>query len=469
MKDFDFDELDRAVNSVLTQAKTTSDKPVVSPVTITDNRGAQTISVNVTPASDQTAIQSTADDQVPPAVSADDSSVAVSKPATADDSVGEASVNVEPEVNDQPEVAGQVDTAEQTESDQIEERVLSINVPERTADDQATPSDESMSNPETTQNEEPQSSADNEQVDSQVDQLESIMEEAAPEEAASDQTSPDTTPQKRGKFMDVVRPSTAVPVKPRAVQPRGGVTLQPSSDFTLNAPMIDVAKALEADTPETVVVADSPAETKPAETESETPQISTNHQTTASMNDEQPANDNSTMFPQPELEPEIEPEHKAMSHTPLDFGKTTEAKSELAPGAPTPFIPDVAVDKRPLNPQSLDEAEDASETSSPTPVATVQTNLPKEFNKEILDIDSKETATPSAQPSSAKPMVFSPEPATSKTDNTPQPLFDTASVHQPLIDAKSSASHKTMWLLIFIALFVVGAALGMLYFLYGQQ
>lgn len=473
MKDFDFDELDRAVNSVLTQAKTTTDKPVVDTATTTDNGGASSIAVNVTPSATQTNDQVATDDQVQPAEASEniDEVKVEESPLTNNVNVTyETDPTPEPEATPQtePELANAPD---QSDSQSSEESVLSIDVPERpVASENEVESQDyhPLENTESTQNEVVLPPVEDEKDDNTDTQPEMAHQETTPQtDEVTDQTSPDTTPQKRGKFMDVVRPSTAIPVKPRAVQPRGGVTLQPSSDFTLNSPMIDVAKALEADTTAEVatpVIASAPAP--------EVPQITTDHPEAVSMSGDQPANDNSTMFPQPEPEPE--PEHKAMSHTPLDFGKATEPKADHVAEATTstPFIPDVAVDKRPLNSMPQEDAEEATDDTSATPVATVSTTMPKEFNKEILEIDSKETAVPSTLPVNSKPATFPVhEPsADAKGDSTtPHPMFDTASVHQPLIDTKSSASHKTMWLLIFIALFVVGAALGMLYFLYGQQ
>ncbi len=464
MKDFDFDELDRAVNSVLTQKKA----PAVE-------------STTVTPASD------------PPVVAV--SSVPEPNP------VPDTTTSSSAELPDVPVVTiEESDTEAKPSSDTQEADVTSTEspIPDSVQEDVKV-AEPISSEPVAPVQPEPMPSTHAIPVEP-VKVSDEVSSESIPS-----QNSPTTTPQKRGKFMDVVRPSATVAVKPRVTHPRGGVTLQPSSDFSIKAPAINIEAALnehaeapvEPVEPSPKAVVETPLATptvepvstpKPEEPLTQEPKsepVPTTGDTVTT----------STMFPQPEPElvtdPKPEPEDEVakqppvMNHSPLHF-EESKPPVEVTPqdAGVTPFIPDVAVEKRPLNSFTQEESAESNATApstSPTDtvdVASVQTVLPKEFNKEIMRIEANEsvqssTAAPTAPAVAsaassaviASPVVGLPLQA----DQQAHPVFDPTSVHQPLIDAKSSTGHKTMWVIIFVALFIVGAALGVLYFLYGQH
>jgi hypothetical protein len=406
MKDFDFDELDRAVNSVLATKDTKTDE--------TDSPAPAGTAGQAVQVTDQT------DDSVPVTVQTH-----VEEPASHD--------------NDQVQDASH----EHAEGDSHDE------VPEAVED---APTDSHADEPE------PQ---DDHHSDEQADEPSEKTETVEADDAHTAALA--AIPVKRGRFMDMVAPGTGSNDTKKPLPVRGGVTLTPSSDFvaTTTAPDSEDATQLDQE-PSQVDVA-----TPLVESEVE-PEV-----TPAAFNESSEADAGSS-----EDAVDTKEDETSISEPTTDNPDQPAVVSADTPVASAPFIPDVPVEKRPLNslsgdaPESADapkpdEDTDTSEHTSETD-PTLSANAPKEFGKDIMAVEANETvgehdetqtATDSAKDASDTEITA--------TSAEPHPMFDTST----LAHSGAVATHHTSkmsWAVVGVSLFIVGAALGVLYFLYGQ-
>lgn len=435
MKDFDFDELDRAVSSVLTKTKNDGDtadtsttspppvEPVTDPIVAADTQQAV-----VDDLSDQ------GSDTFAPDAASDDSASATSS----DDQASETVV-----VEDLPEVPMIVTATDEPST------------PDSTNDDIASdqPADDV---PAPVSSDEERNSSVDEHADETPSQDDASVE-AAPSEALKEESSAvdhpaavsPNTPPKRGRFMDMVHPSAVAASEQKPMPTRSGVTIAPSSDFSAEIPANEEPAAPEA-----------PTELQLTE---EVEEPSTSEQIAA----------------------------ESAPATSTDEAITDEPAVETK-DISTPFIPDVPVEKRPLNAQASDNASLTTASDTPSETETkaeivptgeqdsVQT--PREFAPDVMAVEANETVGETSDETStsngsteasaaavaSQPSAIASVSADDKTDQESHPVFDANSYHQPLAGVKPKSS-KTLWAMIVVILFLVGAALGVLYFLYGQQ
>lgn len=425
MKDFDFDELDRAVNSVLATKETKTDAaPTDDPqqgVQTIDQPNDNSVPVTAVPAeadgseADSDALAEVSDHE------ADENEVRVSVNDTPDES---QSVHVTTDAVGTDDVSHSADTDEHDDSSD-DAAVEPDHTDEMTVDDASVtpPSDEAG-------------------------------ESAAPL---------DTIPVKRGRFMDMVAPgSVTEDLSKKPLQPRGGMTISPSSDFVAatNASVED-AEAFSQEPNQTDLA------TPIVESEVE-PDI------TAVTNDDSVQAEQTLAEHMESLEKEetsSEPATETVDETPVAPLTT--------PASAIPFIPDVPVEKRPLNSLAGDATESDSDTKDETPGSLEEaqisqdetvpsSNAPEALHKEIMAIESTESVGRHDETQSTPaPSADSSAPAIAATNAEPHPMFDTSTLAHAGGDAVHHTS-KISWAIVGVSLFIVGAALGVLYFLYGQ-
>ncbi|MEO5691233.1 MAG: hypothetical protein ABIQ64_03540 [Candidatus Saccharimonadales bacterium] len=439
MKDFDFDELDRAVNSVLAKKDTpdtgqTDDTNAAS----TDSQVLVSTQTNDTDHDENVVVgtdDNSNDDAVPIAVSVGSN--------TSDDSQQEhIDVTTAPSVYQ----ASQDDSSQDELSDEHDETVDTESVEE------SQPSESSELNTDDT-SETSSTTPELDEEDASTDD-EEIM--SAPEVSQGTTTSLASIPVKRGRFMDVMTPQSNDSKKPMG--PRGGVTLTPSSDFS------------------PTVSSDDSASNEPAQ-----PEIATDSAPEIAHDDDTSVSEDSPEVNSDDQEPSI-------SHD--NFDTQPESPTEKT-DATTPFIPDVPVTKRPLNPLSSDlqnpvETPAAyTQPESTEPVSdqvsldpTLTATVPKEFDKDIMAVEANETVgesdethadTTDTTPAAAESIQsngMTNSVAMAATTAEPHPMFDTSTLGHT--DAATHHSPKLTWIVVAASLFIVGAALGVLYFLYGQ-
>lgn len=435
MNDFDFDELDRAVSSVL--SKTKPGEPANN-----DTNGAQTDAATPT------------NDTANPSLADDTHDALAEQPASGPETVHESYPESESPANDHdsdsetaqvdltPLALDDVPTPAATPEEDIAANEPAHDQPEGTAEPAVDPSDSSESDMTDT-NSEYQS------------------ESEAPSATAINRELPQL-PTRRGRFMDVVSPgsTSASQSSAKPAPTHTTVTLQPSADFAQ-----DSGNAMSSDedndsSPETADETSAVSTAEPA-VEAEPPTTGTVSDDTAG----QPQDDEPTDMAADDNSESTSPETAVST-------ETTEKDS-------TPFIPDVEVDKRPLNtlssetssPQNDDtkpatDEKQANTTSVEAPATVVTVAVPKEFNKEIMDVEANETvgSVPAPETASGSAPAAAPQAA-----DIHHPMFDTSSLTPQSPAAAAHQSSKMTWIVIGTALFLVGAVLGVLYFLYGQS
>lgn len=399
MKDFDFDELDRAVSSVLSTKDTDAADPGSS--TLAD----QTITATSDAGSD-TPVQPTNGDAESTDYSAESVTAHVESP--------------------------DVSNIEEDDSPASNDEMHSEMIPESSAEPQDTAVQVTIDSHEA---EMPDAASESIEPEVTAPMVEAPTPETPNESEAV--SKPDTgslaeIPVKRGKFMDVVAPGSIEPKKP--ISTHTAVTIAPSSDFKAEeaAPADPVVETIPQAVPEIDVVQEP--ETHEADEAGSDPAVAA-----VDTSDTTPAQDNGV----------------------------------------TPFIPDVPVDKRPLNPGTGDAvisdttteqssstsiepvADDTSTTATPDAMPTDQVlagSVPKEFNKDIMAVEANETVGAASDVISKDGDVAA----------AAHPLFDTTSLAGHEAVAKHHGPSKMTWIIVGSSLFIVGAALGVLYFLYGQ-
>ncbi len=458
MKDFDFDELDRAVSSVLTKQQPTDepDQPV--------NRAI----------ADQSAASATTPVAIEPAQT-NDATAAVADDDNNHDYEDGHTDEAAPTAN-HPSEPDHVDEAPAFESqpDSLPDETETI---EPEADLPEIPSIDGLDEPVVSIDAEPATSIDaalDQELQSTTDQATSAaVTEDGPHDSESEEVSapdawaadpkPAGTPHRRGRFMDMVHPSADMAGHPRPMSSRTGVTLSPTTDF---------------DTPEAAFQMDTPAEDEPETTQAVIDDIddSTHSQAVTTSSGEYAPGE------APALEPHEFDDAMASEESSVEAGeaeKHDDPSTEPKPEVTTPFIPDVPVEKRPLN--SLDSG------TVDTPADASQGTTPKEFDAKVMALEADDTVDPAAdarsnEVSSPAPSVTAAASAASgtpfiaqqyhapeeKSDSETHPVFDSSSLQHP---SQTGSHHKmspTVIITIVILLLLVGAALGTLYFLYGQ-
>lgn len=416
MKDFDFDELDRAVNSVLAtkDAKNTQQDQTV------DSQPQDAASTQ-TPGNDQA-----------------DSSTAVPVVDTS---------NAVP-VADEDEVSAIPVTVSGSDAEPQEEH-------EDSPEQQDTPSEPAEpTGPE--ESEEPSEEPVETQDDTSPEPEAEATETPAP--SVSDAAPLSAISVKRGRFMDMVAPGSSSDTTKKPLGSRSGVTITPSADFAATAS----EQSEQHETPAVNASVDPATPIVEGEVE---PEVSAEGTSVSGDAHEEDVADSA-------VEVTVEP----MSATPV---------TPSNPADTTPFIPDVPVEKRPLNDLSDKEGsndDSSASTGEETPVQTadptLSANVPKEFDKDIMAVEANETVGEKDETHPADETTPEPvQPAASDADTTspalaattaePHPMFDTSTLAHPG-DLATHHTSKLSWAIVAISLFIVGAALGVLYFLYGQ-
>lgn len=454
MKDFDFDELDRAVNSVLAtkKTKTTDNAADNTPAVVSDqapqDQQAQTIQDDQSLASD-----AGSDPHAP------NETAGANTPHIDDDAANDVNEVAEPDaVNDvhddiapseitafEPVVptpdeldteSQPADDAQDSHESQNDVPVLDESQPAEVIETQSAgePSSDDVAGVDT----QPDDSDESVAVESTVaaDPVSESVGSGLPQQDALA-----AIPVKRGKFMDV-KPGAPVNDVKKPLATHTGITIAPTEDFDSSKSQEDAPVVGPDMQPEDVHSQEQTQELAQVESGGDIQQSES--QNDSAVADEQAQHD--------ELDESLQPQPT-----------TTDS---------TPFIPDVPVEKRPLNAlgsseQSSEEqplANQHSEGDDQTPVEDIaepvdvtSANVPKEFNKEIMAVEANETV------GAAVPQ--GPDSQSAAADA--HPLFDTAHLGATA-HSEHHAPSKITWVIILASLFLVGAALGVLYFLYGQ-
>lgn len=434
MKDFDFDELDRAVNSVLAPKDTNADG-----ITDTDT-SSQDANGN------------------------DDSTQTVDTHAQSDDAAQPVAVNNNDDAHDDASDAGdvmavdtpQADSTESTEAP-VSEDTVPVTSPETDHHDESSTEEQASSEEDQPYEDAPQEPSVGEtDVDDESSEDSTENVDTAPEATPSTpSTSLAAIPVKRGRFMDMIAPASGTDLGKRPALARGGITLTPSVDFSANETSSDQVPT-EAEKP--VVDVATPIVESDVE-----PEVSA---TTSDVAEDSRAE-----------------EHNDETY-PADSQETTDEDNLTAPATDTtPFIADVPVDKRPLNDLSGETQGDAVVESASSDVdisadPTLTATLPKEYDKDIMAVEANETvgehdethSQDTSGTNSTSPLTLSsdtgPAAAMAATTAEPHPMFDTSTLGHE--DAHGHHNSKMTWVVVGLSLFIVGAALGVLYFLYGQ-
>jgi hypothetical protein len=280
--------------------------------------------------------------------------------------------------------------------------------------------------------------------------------------AATPLTSPAV---RRGRFMDVVHPSSdmtsaGAPISPKAktdiVAPSARKLAPISSDIVPEAlpepapaeveqsddePKLDTIDTPTAVEPEEPKAVEPPAPLIEAVPPIEMPPIASGE------NDETIAVEPEEKKEEPPLEHKEEPSVEAED----EFADlTVEKVTEPTEVTPTPFLTDTKVDKRPLGAFG---AEDAVAANEP---------LPQELNTEVLKVESKE-ATDEASLTTEN-VLSSPE---NRADDAQlKHMFDSESYQTPLA-ARKRSSAVWLWVILILILLAVGSGLGYLWFVNG--
>lgn len=451
MAEIDFDELDKAVNSLMSGVK----QPAKSG----------------TPTKDDAAVAS--------APSAEQPGPADSEPESQEEAVA---VTVNPKQN---ETAAESDNTDDTlESDEQHTETAG----EPSPDAAAAPVQVSATD-------------DSRETAQVVPQQSTVEQDTAATEPQPEQKS--LAAKRRGQFMDMKHPSANMKTTPVDVvkPPHVGVTITPPSATEAHSAQTEGDPAKE----EPVVQLDTveievPEVPLPEEKSDETGKADLQD----SPSNDDASSDEPKLTPAPEREvpaealsqdePETETEAtpvqadeapresvpKANSESSLDDKpENTQTAAEATPAASTsPFLPDAKVDKRPLGVALTDELKPAGDDTSENPAA-----LPEELHDSVLAVEADTTITKSPVPNEQE-AVANDEPdntdaTTDDTATTPASipaqyktndetakdakssdtsLYDSAGQH----DAFASSPKRSHWAVVLgiIIIIVLGAAIG---------
>lgn len=292
---------------------------------------------------------------------------------------------------------------------------------------------------------------------------------------------------RRGRFMDVVHPSSDMKTAPATptVSTPSSRTLRPvSTDLVAPAPVEAPTPAPEAPTATSTDALVEPA--TPETTPEETPKLDTidtptaldkpiEHTGLAADDDEtQPETpaaeekgeeakdaEPAIVKPAPEKESpkeEVTPEVELPKDEELeDLTKDIEEAAPQTTDEPkeTPFLTDTKVDKRPLGAFAGEEA--------PVAAADTPEPLPRELDADVLDIESKEAPDEVPKPVETQNVLLSPE--NTADDAQLQHMFSSETDHA--LPGGKKKSSIWLWILLLLALLAIGSGLGYLWFVNG--
>lgn len=434
MKDFDFDELDRAVSSVLTKKKQTDD----TTVSTTDNQQNTPATDVASQTSDTTnsSNDSTTNDATSDAVVTEPEASAPEPPLSADTVDQSEDTTSDSPVDD----SNDAQTPQQAHDELMHEQLPEVPVVEDTsdqADNTTNDSDDASEAPHVSNNHGEHSDAlDNKNAD--IATSDGTFESSHNDSMSDTATRAGVTVPKRGRFMDVVHPSADMKTEPKPAQTHGGITLIPSRNFSVNDSTDDDEK-----------VYDAPAAPSPVD---EVEEPSTSEQLSVSNQDQ--------------VSDDANKSHSEDTDKPAQNHDVS-----------TPFIPDVPVEKRPLNALNEDEStEEKTDSQAEIDKADVvatdaqSVSTPREFAPDVMAVEANENVGEDTADTSDAAVAVATAPVVTggEINQEPHPVFDAQSYQQPLETPKAKTSH-VLWLIIALILFLVGAAIGVLYFLYGQQ
>lgn len=316
---------------------------------------------------------------------------------------------------------------------------------------------------------------------------------STPTITAVPQRTPLTSPaaKRSGRFMDMVHPSSDMAGETTA-RPTAKLKIVPSADFEKESKPVEDLSETEA----SALLASMPVpDEQSTEVVPEPPAIPDPLDVMPVTVDEKPAEAVKEDATTDESEDALD-----VSHLSDEFSvgaPTEETAPEVVPAEPaavpvpaeaTPFLTDAKVEKRPLGGFGpVDEPEQIKDEQ-----LEAETALPEALQSDIVAVESASFAQESfstAADESAhlevtskdEPTVVSGAPTQSPSipqqyrsaptslDETPHSVFDTDQYHQPMIAAHAAHKGSRTWVfvLIILALLVVGAALGYFAFMSG--
>jgi len=294
------------------------------------------------------------------------------------------------------------------------------------------------------------------------------VETTSPESPAS--TAP-LAVKRRGKFMDVVHPSsdmnkTGGPSQP-LLSPTAQKRLEPVSEPTPTPE--PVAPTAE---PEPVVLDEPKTEPTPFTLPDEPQDVTepTKVEPPTEVASPVPSEEPATLPDEPKPESSMTMPDPLADFNPDETVKPT-AEQDIAP-VTTPFLEGAKVEKRPLGSFGDEQPVDPGSTEQPDTKATADLSqppavtLPRELQSDIVQVEATHEGTPSVSDLSAK--VGSTAGTLTLNDDaheTAHPLFDTTNYHEPIAAASKKKGGSWMWILIgLLVCLAIGAGVG--YFIY---
>lgn len=321
----------------------------------------------------------------------------------------------------------------------------------------------------------------------------SLMQNGQTATVSTDDTNRDAAQSDQTTAVPSVQPSTSAPL---AVKRRGRFmdVVHPSSDMTTSSVPKQPVRQVANITPDNDNIQPEPPESENNLSDGRSVTYSESKSDSLSMGEAMPM---STVDQPSQLET-----HENVWPDPIDFASTVDTASEPSsaelgestdkqpvtdePAEPTisqedlpssPFLPDTKVEKRPLGspvsaelPIELPSKADASES----PTVGENEPLPEEYSSGVEAVEAAEKPTPSTgpesehEPSTASKVTSIPQQYVEKASTNQEPsgaIYDTDSYHQAL--AHPAKKHSGWWTVLWIVLMLaVGSAAAVVYFLY---
>ena len=259
-------------------------------------------------------------------------------------------------------------------------------------------------------------------------------------------------PRRRGRFMDVVHPSADM----QLAQPKPA-SQKPSRHGSVVAPSASAADLLgsENQSAKEAVVEPEPEQKPGLDAIRDSSGDHNNEVNSETSEQEQP--DNSSQDSAQQREPFLEGAAKSVEKRPLggyageEFSPKEPDTGVASDDSQSSVTPTMAVEEPSLGPE-------VETTGGTEPDKEPET---AEFDHQLPDHVAAASAT-GQSPFIAKQYKTQEE----TVDGEEHSVFDTSNYHQPLSEATvSKKKHTITWVLLIVALFVVGAILGALYFM----
>ena len=300
------------------------------------------------------------------------------------------------------------------------------------------------------------------------------------------------TPGRRGRFMDMVHPSADMQTAQSTAPSRKGVSLSPISP---DAPVAnnDISapadNSLPAGTPTLDNISDDTNSiSQPSETENSNSDQLTNSDLDNRPSEAEASNPEIIEQPaageEPKVNPFIEGANESVEKRPLGGYTPSEeliveqAEAGIDDNTSTTEAVDlqVASDDAQVEEAELHKISDDKNAFAQTDDQTAVQSQPVESESSndapVESLESSTNDAPAYSPSDnsgQSPFITQQyKTAEQKTDNEEHGVFDTSNYHQPLAPAESpvaSKKHLLFWIILVVALFIGGGALGALYFL----